>query len=265
MKWVKHMTSTWDDEKVARLVRGGGVEGLAAYGLWWRVLEIVAGQMDAKSDSCSVTYDVSRWSLLLSLRGSHVRHWLDKLALTTLLTTEWDGSEITVTIPKLLKYRDEYAKKSRQTPSQEVDTEQKENTHTDGAALAADSSVTLKGIGWLGVKKTPEAVCDKIIAMRLDRFSEDARLDSAFMVYVRLLWFDEFFAYYPRKDDKRTARVAYFRAVETLAMKDLVEQAIIDQAPDLLKTEKKFQPLAATWLNKERWNDSRSLLLEEAS
>lgn len=125
MKWVKHFTATWDDEKIARLVKSGGVEGLAAYGLWWRIVEIVAGKMDANSQVCSITYDVTRWSSLLSLRGSHVRHWLEKLAVTTLLTVEWSGTEVTVTIPNLLKYRDEYSAKSRHSPKQEVEVEQK--------------------------------------------------------------------------------------------------------------------------------------------
>lgn len=116
MKWFRHMTGTWEDEKIARLVRHGGPEGLAAYGLWWRVLEIVASRVDAKSGVCSVSYDVSYWARLLSLRGSHVRHWLEKLALTTLLTAEWTGSEIRVTIPNLLKYRDEYTRKSGDPP-----------------------------------------------------------------------------------------------------------------------------------------------------
>lgn len=127
MKWRKQMTGMWDDERVARLVKAGGVEGMAAFGLYCRVLDVVAGQMDGKTSECSVSYDVSRWSLLLSLRGSHVRHWLDKLALTTLVTAEWDGTECRVTIPNLVKYRDEYSSKSRQTPHKEqnrTDTEQ---------------------------------------------------------------------------------------------------------------------------------------------
>jgi hypothetical protein len=125
MRWVKHMTAAWDDERIAKLVGKGGVEGLAAYGIWWRLIEIIASRVDGKSTQCSVTYDVTRWSLLLSLRGSHVRHWIEKLALTGVLTAEWVGTEITVTIPKLLKYRDEYSKKSGQCQVQDTEEEQK--------------------------------------------------------------------------------------------------------------------------------------------
>jgi hypothetical protein len=132
VKWRKQMTAMWDDEKVSRLVSGGGIDGLAAFGMYCRVLDIVAAQMDSGSSQCAVTYSVSRWSLLLSLRGSHVRHWFEKLALTHLVTAEWTGSEIRVTIPKLLKYRDEYSKKSGHFPENVPPrTEQKEN-RTEG-------------------------------------------------------------------------------------------------------------------------------------
>ncbi len=45
MRWLKHMTSTWDDEKIAAVVDELGLEG---YGFWWRILEIIATQLDEK-------------------------------------------------------------------------------------------------------------------------------------------------------------------------------------------------------------------------
>lgn len=116
IKWFKHMTASWDDERLARLVGSGGMEGLAMYGLYWRLLEIVAAQMDGKTPSCSVQYPVTRWSLLLSLRGSHVFSTLSRLAVTGVVTLERHDTDVRVTIPNLLKYRDEYARKSGHTP-----------------------------------------------------------------------------------------------------------------------------------------------------
>ena len=40
------MTASWADEKLAKLVDRGGMEGLAMYGLYWRVQEIIAGMID---------------------------------------------------------------------------------------------------------------------------------------------------------------------------------------------------------------------------
>lgn len=122
------MTASWDDEKMAQLVDSGG---LALYGLYWRVQEIIAGRMEGKDPSCSVQYSVTRWSLLLSLRGSHVFSTLSRLAVTGLVTVERHGDDIAVTNRNLLKYRDEYSRKSGHDPENvppRTDTEEEAKT-----------------------------------------------------------------------------------------------------------------------------------------
>lgn len=116
MKWLKHMTASWDDERLADLIGSGGKDGLALYGAYWRVCEIVASQMEGKAPSCSVQYTVTRWSLLMSVRGSLLCHYLGQLGAKGLVTVDRTGNDIRVTIPNLLKYRDEYARKSGQSP-----------------------------------------------------------------------------------------------------------------------------------------------------
>jgi hypothetical protein len=129
MKWIKHQTCTWDDERIAGLVGDGGQAGLALYGAYWRVQEILAAQMDGPDPTCSVQYSFTRWSVLMSLRGSHVSHYLGQLEKKGLVTVEWNGSDIRVTNRKLLKYRDEYSRKSGHSsenirPRTDTDTEQ---------------------------------------------------------------------------------------------------------------------------------------------
>ncbi len=131
MKWLKHMTASWDDEKLASLVGEGGPAGLARYGLYWRINEIIASKMEGKDPSCSVQYPVTRWSTLLSVRGSLVRQLLGQLPKNGLLTVEWIGTEIRVTNCNLLKYRDEYSQKSRQTPVQALEGDTELDTDTD--------------------------------------------------------------------------------------------------------------------------------------
>lgn len=123
MKWIKHMTATSRDEKIARLVGDGSVEGMARYGLYWRVNEIIGEQMEGASPSCSVSYPISVWSRLLPMRGSLVAQSLMRLGVADessdkapLITVERTGDDIRVTNRNLLKYRDEYARKSGQTP-----------------------------------------------------------------------------------------------------------------------------------------------------
>ncbi len=57
MRWLKHMTSTWDDEKIAAVVDELGLEG---YGFWWRILEIIATQLDENSIT-SCEYSSKKW------------------------------------------------------------------------------------------------------------------------------------------------------------------------------------------------------------
>lgn len=116
MKWIKHQTATRRDEKIARLIGDGGEAGMARYGLYWAVQEIIADQMEGSDPSCSVIYPISVWSHLLVTRASLVERSLLTLAVTGLVTVERHGSDIRVTNCNLLKYRDDYSRKSGHAP-----------------------------------------------------------------------------------------------------------------------------------------------------
>lgn len=233
MKWRKQMTAMWDDERVARLVKSGGVEGLAAFGMYCRVLDIVASQMDGKTASCSVTYDVSRWSLLLSLRGSHVRHWFEKLALTTLVTVEWMGTEIKVTIPKLLKYRDEYSLKSGQTPPKEQNRTDTEQTQTDDAPTVAEMKRSMKP----AEKPLAEEIAD---------------------------WFNgEFWPDWVKasNDSKGAALKAAKAKAKTEAIRSEIMAGAKSQSESRMHHDPQYRSHCSTWLNQERWKDQSEPVL----
>lgn len=125
-------------------------------------------------------------------------------------------------------------------------------------AIAAEER--LKDMGWVGVSKTPEDVCSAIAALRCDEFPESRALNSPFMIVCRLTWFDDFWAFYWRKDDKRKARIKYFEKVTTAKLQEEVENAVIAQAPEMLAREKQHRKLAATWLHGECWTNEPTLL-----
>lgn len=137
MKWFKHLSNSMDDEKIAALICNGGME---MYGYWWAVLEIVARHVD-KNNKCSVAYPIAHWSRLLYTPYQRVTNVLGNLEATGLLQLSKEGTTYTVTISNLLKYRDEYSKKSGVSPDkkptdsgakkqkQNIDTE-KDNTTT---------------------------------------------------------------------------------------------------------------------------------------
>lgn len=134
MRWIKHLTATRRDEKIARLIAGFGYR---LYGIYWAVLETVAETM--KGRDCSVSYPLTIWSHLLSLRGSHIRKALGDLEVTGLVTVKWDANDVQVTIPNLLKFKDEYSRKFRQTPDKLPSKDREAKTDTE-----ADPSVSKK-------------------------------------------------------------------------------------------------------------------------
>ncbi len=113
MRWFKHMTATMSDERIAAYVADAGLEG---YGFYWALLEVVAGQLGKDTTEATVTYPLTRWSRLLYSHHHRVGKYLGKLQGNGLVTVEYLGSDVKVTIPKLLKYRDEYSTKSRHSP-----------------------------------------------------------------------------------------------------------------------------------------------------
>ena len=152
MRWLKHLTVARDDERIAALIDRMGWRG---YGLWWAILEIIAGRMEKGSTKCSLHYPVSKWAALLQLHPPNVYRTLAGIGADGLLTlrctpadglltprcTPADGlltprctpADIEITVPNLLKYRDEYS--SRGEPKsghcQEQDTETDTDTDTD--------------------------------------------------------------------------------------------------------------------------------------
>ena len=122
MKWFKHMTDSHDDEKLAALLAAHGLEG---YGFWWMVVALVAKQIPKDGNVPEVSYPVSTW-----LRLTGVYHHkkfrmfvecMNNLALISATSNQHLANiyalstkdVLTISIPNILKFRDEYSKKSR--------------------------------------------------------------------------------------------------------------------------------------------------------
>lgn len=111
--------------------------GHDAYGFYWQLLEIVAESMDG-TKKCSVTHPLPQWSRLLYCHHHRVSKHLGTLQVMGLVSVEYAEGKVKVTIPNLLKYRDEYSKKSghsadecQDTPRTGVGSDSSSDTHTD--------------------------------------------------------------------------------------------------------------------------------------
>ena len=244
MKWFKHMTASADDEKLAALVGQGGVDGLALYGAYWRMAEIVAKQMEGKTPSCSVTYPVWRWTQLMFTRKSHLSSVLSQLKKVGLLSAEGDpktDQHITVRMPNLLKYRDEYSKKSGHSPD------------------IVQSYTEAEGEG--------EAETEETISVP----TEPHPAEAGQVVSPE----QEIYQLYPRKEGSAAALVAIEKAVKKLvkgktksgrpAMVRRDAQRLLYRAvrayassPIGQQADKTKLPHPATWFNQERWDDDQT-------
>jgi hypothetical protein len=137
MRWIKHLTGAHQDEKMARLVAELGLEG---YGFYWLVLETVAGQIEAGSDRTSVSYPIAFWRKTTGFSIKKLRIFVENCADLGIIAADFSENSLTISIPNILKYRDEWSRKKGQnsgvTPEQlrskdsDTDTETEEDSRT---------------------------------------------------------------------------------------------------------------------------------------
>jgi len=174
MRWFKHLSNAAEDESMALLIDRFGLEG---YGLWWRILEVIAAGMNKGSGRHEATYTWRKWrslcgmyhqsrfkSILLFLASQGKFTLISAPSPEHLRTISAPSPEhlrtisapspehldviskasqqdlLTISCPNLLKFRDEYHKKSGQTPDnvqkksvacQEQETETETETETE--------------------------------------------------------------------------------------------------------------------------------------
>lgn len=139
MRWMKHLSVAHSDPAIATILEALGPEG---YGIYWLMLEHVALSIEKDSDTIpSRTHSAVEWSNICHCSARRLRQFceisteLRLICSTSVAELRQFGSRrvadrLQIDIPKLLKYRDEYSKRSGESPSQdrEQSREQKEST-----------------------------------------------------------------------------------------------------------------------------------------
>ena len=129
MKWFKHTTDASDDEFLAEVE---DIFGLDGYARWWKLLEAVARQMD-KSDRCAASYSWQKWQTILRGKRNKLETFLFHCQNKRKIKLKQNGNILEIEIPNLVKYRDEYSKKSGQSKknvppkNKEAETEAEED------------------------------------------------------------------------------------------------------------------------------------------
>ena len=182
MRWFKHLSNASEDEKLAELIEIHGAEG---YGIYWMILEKIADKMVKGGTSTNCKYPASKWanicgknprgmrkiyrtfeylSLFIFIR--YDKH-MDTISETYIehMDTKSKTNEyhIDIKCPNLLKYRDEYTKKSLPAP----DTHRSKNRHTPEQETEVETEVETD------TEKNIQKEVDIIISLSNELFTRD--------------------------------------------------------------------------------------------
>ncbi len=108
MKWMKHVTDSINDPKIARLRGEFGNEGYAVY---WIILEVIARQFTRTNPSDELSIPEKTWRKYLEISPKKFRKILDFCQKQELLEYRDSGNMVTIKVPKFLNYSDEYTRK----------------------------------------------------------------------------------------------------------------------------------------------------------
>jgi hypothetical protein len=178
MKWFKHHSDASSDEFISDLEDRFGLLG---YARWWKLLEVIAAQMD-ETDKCSLEYSWKKWGKFLKTNQNILKTFLKHCENNSkIILTEVEG-KVKIEIPKLLEIRDNHTK----------------NKQATNKPLASDLALEVE------VDKDKEV--DKEVDIKHK---------------VRDVWFDEDWASYPRKGgSKAKAKKCYMKSITSLSKRD---------------------------------------------
>lgn len=130
MRWLKHLTNARNSEDLV-IVRNEF--GMAGIGRWWTLCEVVGEK--SKNDCFELTLTVAQWCSELSTNRQQLIRFLAALEELRLCSWVADRSLIRVAMPKLAKFRDEYARKSGHTPDKVApESEPESDTETESSS-----------------------------------------------------------------------------------------------------------------------------------
>lgn len=208
MKWFKHMTDARDGETMSRIFDKYGFAGV---GMYWTIIEVVASHWDGKGEP-ALERSLKSWRKLTGIYPKTFVELLRFLRGTWEVPKTFDEKAVKVCIPKLLKIRDEYSRKSGHTPDKVAPEEEVEERKKNKEGAAPQSEPCF-GVGRDGSPiefKMPLVDNSEanITTKSIERWEESFRyLDVRANLSSLIGWFDR-----PENRDKRWDRRGWFNA-----------------------------------------------------
>ena len=156
MKWIKHATDCSQDPKIQMILDEFGPQGYAAY---WLIVERIASEFDGISKLESLTLSGKIWQKISFFSKKNLKTFLNFSKKIQLLDFREDGNLITIIIPNLLKYSDEFTRKAIRK-HREKDDKNPESIRTQSgfAPISSSSTSPSQGVAHTqGSSNNPEA------------------------------------------------------------------------------------------------------------
>jgi hypothetical protein len=194
MRWLKHLSMAHADKAIAFLLEEFGAE---AYGVYWLMVEHIAAPMEPGKLSPVATHSVVQWAAICHCSVRVWRKFALCFAEKNLISLQSTENRWQIEIPKILKYKDEYSKKSRHTSDQEqmeiesrwkADTEEESSSSCCREASVGNVGITAPAAAPPPIRLPAEWECDATYAplvaawraARSDAIDEDFALNHKY-------------------------------------------------------------------------------------
>lgn len=174
------MADASDDEFISELEDKFGLEG---YARWWKLLEIIAKQMDG-TDKCSAEYSWVKWQSFLKGKRNKLETFLEHSQNKLKINLEQNGNILKISCPKLLELRDEYSRKSGHTPDTTPD-----NVAPEGIVIVRSKEVSV-----VRDKPTRTKIPIELVEVSMvqgwasDNISKDIDIDRELLKFHNHVW-----------------------------------------------------------------------------
>jgi hypothetical protein len=141
MRWIKHLTLAHTDPAMALILEKLGAE---AYGVWWLILEDIAAPMETGKMVPAACHSVPKWASICHCSARAFRTIAQKMSDLCLIDMQTVEDQTRIEVRNILKFKDEYAQRSGQTPdTKEIESRKKaegEKKTPDAKAPVANPS-----------------------------------------------------------------------------------------------------------------------------
>lgn len=136
------MTDSIDDPKIARVRAEFGNEGYAVY---WIIIEVIARHFTKDNPTEFLRFSGKIWQNYCGISPKKLRNFLEFAQKEKLLFSKYDGNEITIIVPNLLKYGDEYSRKGARSAA--VDDGEMSGHSPDPVRASTSTSTSTSPMG----------------------------------------------------------------------------------------------------------------------